>query len=169
MKFISGKKMSMTQIWSGDKVFGVTPVQAGPCVVTQVKTKAKDGYNALQLAYGTRQAKNINKPQLGHFKSLNILPAHVREFRTEEAANFKAGDVITVKTFKVGDIVNVTSKGRVFKVWLSAIISMVLEKHMVTRTKKEWAVPLVRKVRLMFLKERGWAVVWVAIGSRRLI
>ena len=101
----------------GDKVFGVTPVQAGPCVVTQVKTKAKDGYNALQLAYGTRQAKNINKPQLGHFKSLNILPAHVREFRTEEAANFKAGDVITVKTFKVGDIVNVTatSKGKGFQ------------------------------------------------------
>jgi len=117
MKFISGKKMSMTQVWNGDKVFAVTPIQAGPCQVTQVKTKDKDGYEALQLAYGTRKKKNVNKPQIGHFKNLENMPAHVREFRTSEAANFKVGDVVTVDTFAAGDIINVTgtSKGKGFQ------------------------------------------------------
>jgi large subunit ribosomal protein L3 len=117
MKFILGKKMSMTQIWAGDKVLGVTPIQAGPCVVSQVRTQAKDGYGALQLAFGNRKEKNINKPQLGHFKKLNLKPSHVREFRIETAGDFKAGDVITVGTFSVGDLVDATgvSKGRGFQ------------------------------------------------------
>jgi large subunit ribosomal protein L3 len=117
MKFISGKKLNMTQIWSGDKVVGVTPVLAGPCVITQVKTKTRDGYEALQLAYGERKAKNINKPQLGHLKNLNIKPAHLREFRTDKAETFKVGDVVTVGTFQSGDIINVTatSKGKGFQ------------------------------------------------------
>jgi len=107
----------MTQVWNGDKVIGVTPVQAGPCVITQVKSKTKDGYEALQLAYGERKEKNINKPQRGHVKNLNIKPAHFREFRTDQAESFKVGDVVTVGTFKVGDIVNVTgtSKGKGFQ------------------------------------------------------
>lgn len=117
MKFISGKKLSMTQIWSGDAVMAVTPVLAGPCTVTQVKSKAKDGYEALQLAYGERKEKNINKPQLGHYKKTGVKPAHVREFRMDNAADFKAGDVVTVETFAVGDKINVTgvSKGKGFQ------------------------------------------------------
>ena len=117
MKFISGKKLSMTQIWSGDEVSAVTPVLAGPCVVTQVKTKATDGYNALQLAYGVRKEKNINKPQRGHFLKAGVKPAHVREFLTEEAANFKIGDVVTAEVFVAGEKVSVTgtSKGRGFQ------------------------------------------------------
>lgn len=117
MKFISGKKLNMTQIWSGDKVVGVTPVLAGPCVITQVKIKTRDGYEALQLSYGERKAKNINKPQLGHLKNLNIKPAHLREFRTDKAETFKVGDVVTVGTFQSGDIINVTatSKGKGFQ------------------------------------------------------
>lgn len=117
MKFISGKKSSMTQIWSGDAVMAVTPVLAGPCTVTQVKSKAKDGYEALQLAYGVRKEKNINKPQLGHFKKTGVKPAHVREFRMDNAADFKAGDVVTVDAFTVGEKVNVTgvSKGKGFQ------------------------------------------------------
>jgi large subunit ribosomal protein L3 len=117
MKFISGKKMSMTQVWEGDKVFAVTPVQAGPCQVTQVKTKATDGYDALQLAYGNRKKKNVNKPQIGHFKNMTEMPAHVREFRTSEAANFKVGDVVSVDAFAAGDVINVTgiSKGKGFQ------------------------------------------------------
>ena len=117
MKFISGKKLSMTQIWSGDAVMAVTPVLAGPCTVTQVKSKAKDGYEALQLAYGVRKEKNINKPQLGHYKKTGVKPAHVREFRMDNAADFKAGDVVTVETFAVGDKINVTgvSKGKGFQ------------------------------------------------------
>lgn len=117
MKFISGKKMSMTQIWSGDEVLAVTPVSAGPCTVTQVKSKSKDGYDALQLAYGIRKEKNINKPQLGHFKAAGVKPTHVKEFRTEKATDFKVGDVVSVGAFSVGDIVDVTgvSKGRGFQ------------------------------------------------------
>lgn len=109
--------MSMTQIWNDDRVLAVTPIQAGPCQVTQVKDKAKDGYQALQVAYGNRKEKNINKPQRGHVKALGLKPMHLREFRTEEAANFKAGDVISVATFAVGDKVKVTgtSKGKGFQ------------------------------------------------------
>lgn len=118
MKFIIGKKMAMTQIWnSNDKVVAVTPVQAGPCTVVQVKNKTKDGYEALQLAYGKRKEKNINKPQRGHFKALGLTPAHVREFRTEEAGSYQAGDVISVETFVAGDKIDVTgvSKGKGFQ------------------------------------------------------
>ncbi|MFA5184356.1 MAG: 50S ribosomal protein L3 [Patescibacteria group bacterium] len=118
MKFISGKKLSMTQIWSGDKVVAVTPVLAGPCTITQVKDKAKDGYTAVQLSYGERKLKNINKPQQGHFKKAGIAAAaYVREFLTPEAANFKIGDTVSAATFQVGDVVAVTgtSKGRGFQ------------------------------------------------------
>ena len=116
MKFISGKKLQMTQIWVGDKVMGVTAVAAGPCVITQIKNTKRDGYEALQLAYGTRKEKNINKPQLGQFKETGVKPTHVREFRLKEATDVKIGDTITVGTFEVGDTVNVmgTSKGKGF-------------------------------------------------------
>ncbi len=109
--------MSMTQIWSDDRVLAITPIQAGPCQVTQVKNKVKDGYEALQVAYGNRKEKNINKPQRGHVKALGLKPMHMREFRTEEAANFQAGDVISVATFAVGDKVKATatSKGKGFQ------------------------------------------------------
>ena len=109
--------MSMTQIWSNDKVLAVTPILATPCTIAQVRNKAKDGYEAIQLASGERKKKNINKPQLGHVKNLNITPAHVREFRTSEAANFKVGDVVSVGTFAVGDKINVTApaKGKGFQ------------------------------------------------------
>jgi len=117
MKFILGTKLSMTQVWNDDKVFAVTPVLANPCVITQVKTKVRDGYEAVQLATGVRKAKNIKKPQLGHLKNLDIKPAHLREFRVEDTATFKVGDVVSVETFLVGDSINVTgvSKGRGFQ------------------------------------------------------
>ncbi|HZJ41897.1 MAG TPA: 50S ribosomal protein L3 [Patescibacteria group bacterium] len=118
MKFIIGKKMAMTQVWnSDDKVIAVTPVQAGPCTVVQIKNKDKDGYEAMQLAYGKRKEKNINKPQKGHFKAVGVSPMHVREFRTTETNGFKPGDVISVETFTEGETINVTgtSKGKGFQ------------------------------------------------------
>lgn len=109
--------MSMTQLWVNDKVQAVTPVAAGPCVITQVKDKAKDGYEAIQLAYGDRKEKNINKPQRGHYKAAGVKPAHVREFRFEGVSEFKVGDVVSSGAFAVGDIVSATgvSKGRGFQ------------------------------------------------------
>ncbi|MFH0923138.1 MAG: 50S ribosomal protein L3, partial [Candidatus Falkowbacteria bacterium] len=68
MKFIIGKKIDMTQVWQGDKVVGVTRVQAGPCTVVQVKGDDKDGYSAVQVGFGERKEKNIAKPQLKHMK-----------------------------------------------------------------------------------------------------
>ncbi len=114
MKFILGKKMQMTQIWDKDKVLAVTPVLAGPCVVTQVKTLAADKYAAVQLSFGERKEKNLNKPQRGHFKKAGVLPMHVREFRNEEnKIEIKIGDQISAATFAAGDIIDVTgtSKG----------------------------------------------------------
>lgn len=107
----------MTQVWKGDKVIAVTPVLAEPCVITQVKNQSKDGYEALQLASGTRKEKNINKPQIGHFKAAGVKPAHVREFRLEKTDSFKVGDVVSVEVFAEGDTINVTgtSKGKGFQ------------------------------------------------------
>lgn len=107
----------MTQVWKDDKVIAVTPVLAEPCVITQVKSQSKDGYEALQLASGTRKEKNINKPQIGHFKAAGVKPAHVREFRLEKTDGFKIGDNISVEVFAEGDIINVTgtSKGKGFQ------------------------------------------------------
>ncbi len=105
--------MQMTQVWENDRVFAVTPVLAGPCVIAQVKTQKTDKYSALQLAFGIRKEKNIKKPQLGHFKQAGVLPMHVREFRTENELAVKVGDRISAATFAVGDVVAVTgtSKG----------------------------------------------------------
>lgn len=107
----------MTQVWENDKVIAVTPVLAGPCTVTQVKTKDSDGYSALQLAFGEKKKKNIKKPQIGHVKNLNINPRHLKEFRTTELGEVKAGDIINVATFEKGDIIAVTgvSKGKGFQ------------------------------------------------------
>lgn len=126
----------MTQVWQGEKVTPVTRVQAGPCPVVQVKTAAsKDGYGAVQLGYGQRKEKNIKRPQLGHLKKIsNFQPVrmdirpggfpisknynlrYLREFRCN-TDNLKAGDVIDVNTFEIGDSVKVTgtSKGKGFQ------------------------------------------------------
>lgn len=116
MKFILGTKKQMTQLWVNDKVVAVTPVLAGPCTVTQVKTQATDAYEAVQVAFGKRREKNINKPQQGHFKAAGLSPKVAREFRAS-TEGLKVGDVITVGTFTVGDIVDVsgTSKGKGFQ------------------------------------------------------
>ena len=108
--------MQMTQIWANDKVMAVTPVLAGPCTVTQVKTKETDKYDALQVAFGNRKEKNIKKPQLGHFKAAGVKPTKVRELRAE-VKDAKVGDVITVATFEAGDTIDVTgtSKGKGFQ------------------------------------------------------
>jgi len=115
MKFILGKKLNMTQIFDeAGNVHGATVVSAGPLVVTQVKTKEVDGYEAVQVGFGERKAKNINKAQQGHFKDLGNF-AFVREF--PKNGEVKVGDAIKVETFAVGDVVTVSSisKGKGFQ------------------------------------------------------
>lgn len=117
MKFILGKKIEMTQIWVGEDKKAVTKVQAGPVVVSQIKTLDKDGYSAVQVAFGEKKAKNLSKSVLGHLKNLGSF-RYLKEFRVDakEVADLKVGDKIKAETFAVGDKVTVTgwSKGRGF-------------------------------------------------------
>jgi large subunit ribosomal protein L3 len=115
MKFILAKKLEMTQVYRPDgAVVPVTLVQAGPCVVTQVKTADKDGVNAVQI--GFRLMKKLNQPEAGHLKDLPLM-ADLRDFRVEEATEMKRGDAVEATVFQPGDLVNVTgvSKGKGFQ------------------------------------------------------
>ena len=105
----------MTQIISEDgRAVPVTLIQAGPVTVTQVKTVESDGYNAVQVAYG--EGKNLSKAVAGHTKTAKVSPKFIREFRVDESADLKVGDIIDVSAFALGDVVDATgtSKGKGF-------------------------------------------------------
>ena len=118
-KAILGKKIGMTQIFVDDgRLVPVTVVEAGPCTVTQVKTVANDGYEAVQVGFGElteqRAKKLLNKPEQGHFAKAGVAPArHLREFRFEDISGYSVGDAIKCDVFAAGDKIDVigTSKG----------------------------------------------------------
>lgn len=115
MPFILAKKIGMTQRFKDNgNVVPVTLVEAGPCVVTQVKTQDNDGYSAVQIGFG--QTKNATKARIGHTKDLQS-NLHLREFRIDDAKGLERGTVINTDTFKPGDKVKVTgtSKGKGFQ------------------------------------------------------
>ena len=116
---ILGRKIGMTQVWDEeDNVVPVTVIQAGPCTVSQVKTEATDGYNAVQIGFGTRKAKHVNKPMAGHFAKAGVEPMrYLREVRVEAGEEYKPGDVVTVANFEDVAKVDVigTSKGKGFQ------------------------------------------------------
>lgn len=119
MPGIIGKKVGMTSVYSAaGKLIPCTVIEAGPCVVTQVKTQEKDGYTAVQLAFGDKKEKNTTKPLLGHFKKAGVSPKrNVMEFRNFEG-DFKLGDVVTLEQVVAeGDNVDVigTTKGKGFQ------------------------------------------------------
>ncbi len=117
LKAILGKKIGMTQIFAEDgKVIPVTVVEAGPCVVVQIKTEENDGYKAVQLGYGDIRERIVTKPIAGHYKKAGVSPKrYLREFRTAEEMNI--GDEIKVDAFETGDLVDATgiSKGKGFQ------------------------------------------------------
>ena len=97
VKGILGAKLGMTQVWDNNKVVPVTVVQAGPCVVTQVRTADKDGYSAVQLAYGAIDPRKVNKPKAGHFAKAGVAPRrHIVELRTTDAGEYTLGQEVTV-------------------------------------------------------------------------
>jgi large subunit ribosomal protein L3 len=111
---ILGRKVGMTQVFiEGGEAVGVTVIEAGPCYVTQIKTVATDGYNAIQIGFG--QTKKLNKPEAGHLRNTPAL-RNLREIRTDDVDQYKLGQVIDAAVFAVGDAVDVTgiSKGKGF-------------------------------------------------------
>lgn len=121
MKTIIGKKVGMTQIFDEKGlVIPVTVIEAGPCPVVQIKTVETDGYDAVQLGFGTVKENKVNKPDNGHFKKAGVKAVkHLREFRAcpECLANVKVGDEIKVDSFEIGEKVDVQgiTKGKGFQ------------------------------------------------------
>lgn len=116
MKTILGKKIGMTQIFSdAGEAIPVTVIEAGPAVVTQIKTVETDGYNAVQIGYGDVKEQRMNKPEKGHFAKWQApLKKHLTEIRLDEGETYEPNQVITVADFEVGKKLDVTgvSKGK---------------------------------------------------------
>ena len=115
-KAILTTKVGMTQIFNEDGVLTpVTVLQAGPCVVTQVKTEENDGYEAVQVGFADKKEKSVNKPEKGHFDKAGVAPKKfVREFKFENASEYTVGQEIKADIFEAGDKIDATatSKGK---------------------------------------------------------
>ncbi len=107
-----GNKIGMTQIFDkSGNIIPVTILKVGPCVITQVKTTLKDGYNAIQIGYGNISHKMLTQPQLGHLQKSNIQPVrYLKEFHVSDPNNFKIGQILNVESFVTGQLVNITGK-----------------------------------------------------------
>ncbi|HVT21423.1 MAG TPA: 50S ribosomal protein L3 [Mycobacteriales bacterium] len=117
-KGILGEKLGMTQVWdAANRLVPVTVVKAGPCVVTQVRTPERDGYDAVQLGFGAVDPRKVNKPQTGHFEKAGVPPRrYLVELRTTDASTYQVGQEVTAEVFEPGALVDVvsTSKGKGF-------------------------------------------------------
>lgn len=109
-KGLIGKKLGMTGIFTHEgRNIPVTVLQVGPCVVTQIKTVAQDGYNALQLSFGAKKISRVNKPMKGHFeKSGGEAYSHLKEFPVDNPNDYSPGQKLSVDMFQIGDTVDVT-------------------------------------------------------------
>ena len=119
MKGILGKKVGMTQVFTEEgKLIPVTVISVEPNVVTQIKTKDNDGYEAIQLGFETIKEKSSNKPKIGHTKKANTEPKRfLREIRGVNVEDYKLGDTLTASIFEVGEVIDITgiSKGKGFQ------------------------------------------------------
>jgi large subunit ribosomal protein L3 len=107
-----GNKIGMTQIFDeSGNIIPVTILKVGPCVITQIKTQLKDGYNSIQVGYGSVANKSLTQPELGHLQKSNIQPLkYLKEFRINETNNFEIGQVLNVSEFSPGQLVNIRGK-----------------------------------------------------------
>ncbi|MEX1003733.1 MAG: 50S ribosomal protein L3 [Acidimicrobiia bacterium] len=117
---IVGEKLGMTQVFDAEsRAIPVTVIKAGPCYVVQIKTKAKDGYDAIQISFGEIKANNVNKPHAGHFAKAEVAPArHLFEIRVDDTEGFEVGDELSLaEAFEAGTKADVTgiSKGKGFQ------------------------------------------------------
>ena len=115
---VLGEKLGMTQVWDAEnRLVPVTVIKAGPCVVTQVRDDATDGYGAVQIAYGDIDPRKVNKPMKGHFEKAGVTPRrYLIELRTGDFADYTLGQEITVAAFEAGQKVDAsaTTKGKGF-------------------------------------------------------
>jgi len=118
LKGIIGRKLGMTQVFGeSGNVVPITVIEAGPCAIVQIKTREKEGYNALQLGFTKKSPNRVNRPLAGHFQKSGTGPYYVlKEFAVDEIGEYTVGQEITLENFKVGDFVDVTgtSKGKGF-------------------------------------------------------
>ena len=107
-----GNKIGMTQIFDeSGNIVPVTIIKVGPCIVTQIKTKVKDGYDAIQVGYSNTSTKLLTQSELGHLQKSNIQPLkYLKEFRVNDPAEFTVGQVLNVESFVAGELINVTGK-----------------------------------------------------------
>jgi large subunit ribosomal protein L3 len=114
MSGLIGKKIGMTSIFNPDgEIIPVTVIQAGPCKVVNIRTKEKDGYEALQLGFGKKREKNVSKPVLGQYKKNDLQPGNIlKEFRKFNIADYKVGDELKADFFTEGDIIKVRGKSK---------------------------------------------------------
>jgi large subunit ribosomal protein L3 len=112
VKGVLGEKLGMTQVWdAAGKLVPVTVVQAGPCVVTQVRGAQADGYDAVQIAYGAIDPRKVNKPLAGHFAKAGVTPRRfLVELRTTDATEYTPGQEVTAEVFEAGQIVDVVGR-----------------------------------------------------------
>ena len=165
-KAILATKVGMTQIFNEDgMLIPVTVLQAGPCVVTQVKTDENDGYTAVQVGFGDIREKLVNKPETGHFAKAGVaVKRFVKEFRFENAAEYEVGQEIKADIFAAGDHIDATavSKGKGFQapsrdmdspedLWLTAPNIIVMQVPMVLVL-----------IRARYSKENTCQVIWEA-------
>jgi len=113
-KGVLGEKLGMTQVFDDEgRIVPVTVVQAGPCVVTRVRTPDADGYSAVQLGYGQIDPRKVNKPITGHYEKAGVTPRrHLVELRTDDAAEYELGQEITVEVFEAGQRIDVTGRSK---------------------------------------------------------
>jgi large subunit ribosomal protein L3 len=118
IKGVLGTKLGMTQVFDADgRMVPVTVVEAGPCVVTAVRTPDADGYAAVQLGYGEIDPRRVNKPEAGHFVRAGVTPRrYLVEVRTDDASDYTLGQEVTAEAFEAGELIDVTarSKGKGF-------------------------------------------------------
>ena len=114
VKGVLGTKLGMTQVFADDgRIVPVTVVQAGPCVVTAVRTPDPDGYSAVQLGYGEIDPRRVTKPAAGHFARAGVTPRrYLVELRTDDAGQYTLGQEVTAGTFTAGDLVDVTGRSK---------------------------------------------------------
>lgn len=107
-----GNKIGMTQIFDeSGNIIPVTILKVGPCVITQVKTKLKDGYDSIQIGYGNVSSKGLTQPELGHLQKSNIQPLkYLKEFKVNNIDDFEIGQILNVEAFAPGQLVNIRGK-----------------------------------------------------------